>query len=92
MSILATFQKQPADVQDYDINFTPYLDSQYDTAHSHEVTADSGITITSSLSYGVVKVWVSGGQDGQTYKISATLTTTEGRVKQGDIAIVVKED
>lgn len=92
MSILAKFTKQPVEVQDYDIDFTSYLTSQSDTASSHVVTADPGITIASSnLTSGVVKVFVSGGVDGNQYKVSASITTAGGRVKQGDILIRVRE-
>jgi hypothetical protein len=92
MSILAKFTKQPVEVQDYDIDFTSYLTSQNDTAVSHTSEAESGLTILSSnLTNGVVKVFVSGGLDGQQYKVSATVTTTGGRIKQGDIMVKVRE-
>lgn len=89
--ILATFTKQPADVQDYDIDFTDYLAGLSDAGASADVSSDPGITIDSHvLSSGVVKVWVSGGTAG-TYKITAALTTTGGRVKEAEIKIKVKE-
>lgn len=92
MSILAKFTKQPVEVQDYDIDFTDYLTSQSDTASTHEVVAEPGITVVSSnLTAGVVKVFVSGGVDGGQYKVSASITTAGGRVKQGDILIRVRE-
>jgi hypothetical protein len=92
MSILGKFTKQPVEVQDYDIDFTEYLASQNDAAISHSATADTGITImASALTAGVVKVFVSGGTDGESYKVSATITTSGGRVKQGDILVRVKE-
>lgn len=86
------FDKQPADVQDYDIDFGPYLTSQSDTPLSFVATAETGITIVSSaLTGNVVKVLVGGGTDGNRYKVSVTMTTTGGRVKQHDILIRVKE-
>lgn len=92
MSILGKFTKQPVEVQDYDISFTEYLASQSDTAVSHTATAEAGISIlASNLTGGVVKVFVSGGTDGNQYKVSATVTTAGGRVKQGDIIVKVKE-
>lgn len=92
MSILAKFTKQPVEVQDYDIDFTEYLESLNDIAQSHVAVAESGISIMSSaLSDGVVKVFLSGGTDGSSYKVSATITTQGGRVKQGDILVKVKE-
>lgn len=92
MSVLGKFTKQPVEIQDYDFDFNEYLSSLPDTAASHVAVAETGVTITAStLAGGVVKVFVSGGTDGQQYKVSATITTTGGRVKQGDIIIKVKE-
>lgn len=92
MSILATFDKQPAEVQDYDIDFGPYLDALGDTPLLHTVVVPSGITLeTSALVGNVVKVWLSGGTDRQKYKVTARLTTDGGRVKEAEIVIRVKE-
>ncbi len=95
MTILAKFEKQPADVQDFDIDFTEWLAAMSDTAPGPDgvaVEADTGITILSTiLKDGVVKVWTSGGTDGTTYKITATVSTEGNRVKQAEIKIKVKE-
>lgn len=92
MSILAKFTKQPADVQDYDISFVEWLAGFSDTGATVAVTAETGITLLSStLVAGIVKVWLSGGTDLISYKITVTLTTTGGRVKQVEIVIKVKE-
>lgn len=92
MSVLAKFAKQPVEVQDYDIDFNAYLEYHNDIAASHTAVAETGITVlASTLSAGVVKVFVSGGTDGQSYKVSVAITTVGGRVKQGDILVKVKE-
>ena len=89
---LDKYVKQPADIQDYDVDFNDYLTPFSDTGLSHTATIDTGITLVSStLSAGIVKVWLSGGTDGTTYKLTVTLTTTGGRVKQYEINIKVKE-
>ena len=91
MSVLAKFEKQPAEVQDYDIDFNSYLTAISDTGLSHVVAADAGITVASStLNAGVVKVWIAGGADKRDYKISVALTTTGGRVHDGVIVIKVR--
>lgn len=91
MPILAKFEKQPADVQDYDISFVDWLAGFKDAAVSFEATADAGITIArSSLDAGVVKVWLADGTSGKNYKITVTLTTNGGRVKQAEILISVR--
>lgn len=92
MGTLAIFTKQPADVQDFDVDFTQYLTDLSDTGVSHIATVETGITLDrSTLAAGVVKVWLSGGTDGWSYKVTATLTTTGGRVKQAEITVRVKE-
>lgn len=92
MAILEKFEKQPADVQDFDISYVDWLADMADTAVSSVVTTDPGIVLDShSLTNGVVKVWLSGGTSGVSYKVTATLTTTAGRVKQSEIVVKVRE-
>jgi hypothetical protein len=93
MAVLATFPKQPDEIQDYDMDFSEWLTSVGDTALSVIATTDIGITqeFPASISSGVVKIWLSGGADGTTYKVTATVTTTGGRVKQAEIKIKIKE-
>lgn len=92
MTVLATFIKQPADVQDYDIDFSKYLDAIEDTPASYTASAEDGLNIDSSLIVDKrVKVWISGGTSGTVYKITVTLTTLIGRTKQVEIKIKVKE-
>lgn len=89
---MITFEKQPGDTQDYDANYNPYLTGLTDTGASVDVSADTGITLDSSaLVSGVVKVWLSGGVDGETYIITVTLTTTGGRIKQHEFAVKVRD-
>ncbi len=92
MPILERFPKQPADVQDYDIDFTEYLDGLTDTAAIAVVEAEAGITVVSHSIVGkVVKVWLSGGTSGRKYKVTIRLTTTGGRTKEVEILIIVRE-
>ena len=94
MPILATFPKQPADVQDYDVDYADYLNELGgDTLVSAVVTADVGVTVDSHSIIGTaVKVWVSGGTTGRTYKVTIRATTAFGRVKEVEIRVKVKED
>jgi hypothetical protein len=92
MSILKKFVKQPADRQDYDISFVPWLAKLGDAGASATVVVETGLTLSSfTLVDGVVKVWVLGGADGISYKVTVTLTTVGSRVKQVEIVIKVKE-
>jgi hypothetical protein len=89
---LGTAEKQPADNLDYDFDFTDWLADRNDTIASQVITADPGITVgTVTHLNGFVKVFLSGGTDGNSYKVTCTMTTTGGRVKQNEITIKVKE-
>jgi hypothetical protein len=91
-TILAKFEKQPSEIQDYDIDFSEYLNALSDSAVSAVVTGEIGITVVAhSLIGNVVKVWLSGGDDGETYKITVLLTTSGGRKREADIKVKVKE-
>lgn len=94
MAILATFEKQSGETQDYDISFVDWLDALEDTAVSHVCTTDDGIElISSSLIAGVVKAWLSGGISGKKYKVTAVITTATAppRVKEAEIIVAVKD-
>lgn len=92
MAILETFTKQPGETLDYDISFAEFLAGYADTGLSATVTAAAGITLDFfSLTQGVVKVWLSGGTTGQSYKVTVRLTTTGGRIKEDEIVIKIKE-
>lgn len=83
--------KQPIDVQDYDVDYSEWLPLG-DTLDSATVTAPAGITIDSYfVASPIVKVWVSGGTAGQSYKLQIVGTTNYGRVKETELVIRVKE-
>ena len=95
MTTIARYEKQPADNQDFDVDFTEWLAALNDTAPGPTgmtVVAQTGITvIATNLHNGVAKVWIGGGTSGTVYKVTVTITTTGNRVKQAEIKIKVKE-
>lgn len=93
MAILGTFPKQPLERLDYDIDFSEWL-SAGDTVVSATVIAATGIEAETPLidtTQKIVKVWITGGTSGVTYKVQVTAVTTEGRIKEGEIRIKVRE-
>jgi hypothetical protein len=102
--ILGTFDKQPADTLDYDIDFTNILDGgdtiatigDPPTPEPKVVTVSpSGLTLgpTFVINNGTrVKQWISGGVSRITYKVSMTVTTSAGRVKQVEFVVRVKDE
>ena len=94
--IVATFQKQNFDEQDYDIDFNPYLSNVGDSIATLAVTAQDGITLGSgdkaaSHNQGVVKFWISGGTSGTRYKITIQITTADTRKLEHEVIIALVE-
>ncbi|MGL4297338.1 MAG: hypothetical protein ACRCTG_16640 [Aestuariivirga sp.] len=83
--------KQPADHLDYDISFEDWLpEDDFVQAATSSVDV-AGLTITDTLVMSpLVKVWLSGGVDGSTYKITVTATTNQGRVKETEFKLRVR--
>lgn len=93
MSLLGSKEKQPADVLDYDIDYRDWL-TEGDNVQSTTVTVSpSGELSVDSIFNNdpVVKIWVSGGNDKTTYKLTVTTSTADGRVKQDEFKIKVKD-
>lgn len=95
MAVIATFEKQPADILDYDIDYAQWLPDN-DTVDSvsvsvtpvGELVVDAALVINDGTR---VKLWVQGGVTGKTYKVEVTATTTLSRVKQDEVRFRVKE-
>lgn len=99
--IVTTFEKQPWDEQDYDIDINPYL-SEFtgDTIESVTVTLPDGVSGEVSLGIGVqavthqdgfVKFWVIGGVHGKRYKLTLRIVTVGGRKKEYEVVVKVRE-
>lgn len=101
--ILGTFEKQPADVLDYDIDFSAVLDGNDTLASSgnpavplplNVVVSPAGLTLgpTFVIENGkTIKQWLSGGNSRQKYKVTITATSNAGRVKQVEFVVGVKD-
>ena len=99
--IVTTFEKQPWDEQDYDIDINPYL-SEFtgDTIEGVTVTLPDGVSGEVSLGIGVqavahqdgfVKFWVIGGASGKKYKMTLRITTSAGRKKEYEVMVNVAD-
>lgn len=92
--MLGILTKQPVDQLDYDLDFTEWLDDG-DTITSAVAIVDpvDGTLVIDSINIAspVVKVWLSGGDNGKSYKIEVTATTTGGRIKEECFKIRVKD-
>lgn len=93
MALLGTFKKQPADKLDYAIDFSGSL-PEGDAISNATVTIDqAGLTQHGEalVNDRTVKVWFSAGTNGTTYKVTVTATSTQGRIKQNEFRIKVKD-
>ena len=94
--------KQPADRYDYDIDYSEWL-TEKDNVESVTVTVfpneelldpvpvDKLNVLSVTVIDPLVKLWIDGGRNGVTYKITLTATTADGRIKQDEFKIKVKD-
>lgn len=91
------FDKQPAEVIDINLDLSAYLPST-DTIIGAVPTLQSaniggfvlGTTVINNTTK-IVTQWVAAGTNGQSYHVAVTVTSAQGRVKQIDFKVKVKE-
>lgn len=93
MSILGTVTQQPADVQDYDIEFNEWFPPGDEIVDCHIAAVPSmPMPPSYAISGQRVKVWVyAGGTNGVNYQITVRPTTNDGRVKEVELKVRIKE-
>lgn len=90
--LLGKFTKQSSETLDYDIDFSDWFSNRSDAPTSFTAVAETGITIAFSTRSGnAVKVALSGGVDGATYKVTVAMTTTASLVKEADFTVRIKD-
>lgn len=94
MALIGTFTQQPAELLDYDINYTDWLAYGDTLASAAATVSPVGLTVNGPILIDTdrrVKVIATGGVSGVTYKIEVTATTATGLIKQDEIKIRVRE-
>lgn len=94
MPIIGKPTQQPRDVQDYDIDYSLWFPPE-DVITSAVLTVSPAMPVppSYSISHPRVKVWIyAGGADGQTYLITVRAITNDGREKEVEIKVKIKED
>lgn len=93
--ILGNYTKQPSDRLDYDVDYEEWLtsgDSLISATATVDLVETSGLTIDAPMISGTrVKLWANDGVSGHSYKVTVTTTTDQGRVKQDEVRIKVKD-
>lgn len=91
-ALYGRFTKQSTETLDYDVDYTDWFDGRADAPELHEAVAETGITLDSSAMTGkIIKILLSGGTDGEKYKITARMITNSGVVKEADFTVRIKD-
>jgi hypothetical protein len=96
--ILAKYEKQPAEVKDYDIDYSDWLIPAEDTIDTiaTTVTSETQAVPTLEVDYTqntitVAKLWISGGTVGTQYKITVLMTSEGGRIDESELIFSIKD-
>lgn len=91
VAIIGRDTKQPDEHLDYDIDFGDWFVGRTDSPASFAVVVPTGLTLDSSgLSGNKVRLVLSGGTDGQQYKVTVLMTTTDLITKEADFVLKIK--
>lgn len=88
-----TKHKQPGETLDYDVEFEDWMPAG-DTIIAEDTTVPAGLIKDSTainVSSHVVKVWLKGGTSGVRYKCTTKITTQQGRIKEKEFYLKVRE-
>ena len=89
---LGNFNKQPVEIIDYDIDYSEWLTPGDNVQAASVEVVPVGLTVESTfINDPRVKIWVSGGTTGTTYKLTVTMTSDDGRIKQDEFRLKVKD-
>ncbi len=86
---MTSYIKDPDAALDYEVDWSAWLDG--DTITALTVTAGAGITVdSSSHDNTTTTAWVSGGIDGVNYAVRFRVETTDGRIDDRTITLLVR--
>ena len=84
------YLKDADDTESYVFNFAGYLDG--DTISAVEFSLPDGMTsVSSSYDDTTATIFVSGGDEYQTYRVRCRITTTAGRTKDKTYYVLIQE-
>ena len=90
--IIGSFEKQPSEVLDYDIDCSEWLTSGDNVQSVSASPDDAGLVVDSIVNNDPrIKIWLSGGDDGKSYKVTVGITTADGRHKEVEFMVQVRD-
>ena len=96
--ILATYEKQPAEYKDYDIDYSKWLTPADDVINTVTATVTSATQASPTLAVNLIqntvyvtKLWVTGGTVGTKYKITVLMTSDGGRIDESELIFNIKD-
>lgn len=89
---LGVRRKAPTERRDADIDFSRWLPEGDTLADASAHVSPAGLSIDAvQLHEAIVKVWLSGGTDGEAYLVTLTATTAQGRIKEACFQVNISE-
>lgn len=97
---LATYDKQPNEVKDYDIDYAPWLLPMGDTLDEVPLPIIECLTDPDDTSLECrevlhtltkAKFWMVGGTAGNRYKLTALASTVAGRIDESELIFTIKD-
>lgn len=92
MAVIATIQQQPKDIRDYDIDFSEWFPVGDIVTTAQVSVLPIGLTVSYALQAPRVKVWLSGGASGVAYKVTVLAKTNDGRAKEVELKVKIKDN
>ena len=96
--ILATYEKQPAEYKDYDIDYSKWLTPADDVISSVTATVTSTTEDSPTLEVDniqntvyVAKLWLANGTVGVKYKVTVLMTSAGGRIDESELIFNIKD-
>lgn len=89
---LGTVTQQPDERLSYTINYTEALPKGDNVLSAEAKVEPAGLIVENVTPMDPhVRLWLRGGMDGVTYKVSVTTQTADGRTFQDEIMVKIKE-
>jgi hypothetical protein len=81
MAVFKDYKQDPDDTLDWIFDWSLWL-GEFEAITLATFIVDPGITVYSTgSSQKTATVWLTGGTEGQVYKVTCRITTSEGRIK-----------